>query len=250
MERENKRANWMNSRRMMQFYRQAEAEAEAAPLDEDFLSDPSLGRYAPYRLKETDIPESIRSFLTQVGLPNRFLDWRSPDEEREEAPGQAAPGMVFWLSCLRIREVKRKKYLIIGEARELSRSCITSGYGTPQEQRIWNKGESCTYAAAETKTGAVWTLTPSYDETSLTFVNSSLEQYLLAMAYWRGFYPGFAARVRDFTEKHPEKTELDYVFSNRRALYAPFRRRLEALDPEAAKKRSGYWQLMCDLSRY
>ena len=50
--------------------------------------------------------------------------------------------------------------------------------------------------------------------------------------------------------RSPDGSELDYIFKSRRSLYAPFLMRLKALDPEAAKKRTGFWRFMCDLSLY
>lgn len=250
MEQQSRVPNWMNDPTMLGFYRQVQAAGESLEPDSMYLSDVSLGRYPSYKLKDLAISEHLRNFLTKVGLPDRFLDWRSPDEEQEESEKQAAPGIVFWISCLRIEEIKRKKYLVIGESRELSRSCSTSGWGTPQEVQIWNKGESCAYIAVELKTETVWRIVPFYDENTLTFVNSSLEQYLLSMAYWRAFYQEFAQKIQAFREAHPDKTELDYVFKNHKELYGAFRRCLKALDPEAEKKRTGYWKFMCDLSLY
>lgn len=240
--------NWMNNPTMLEFYRKVQAAGGILEPDSVYLSDVSLGRYPVYKLKDLEISEHLRNFLTKTGLPDRFLDWRSPDEERDESEKQVAPGIVFWISCLRIEEIKREKYLVIGEARELSRSCSISGWGTLQEVQIWNKGESCAYMVVELKTETVWRLVPFYDENTLTFVNSSLEQYLLSMAYWRTFYQEFTQKIQTFREEHPDKTELDYVFKNQKNLYRPFRECLKALDPAAEKKRTGYWKFMCDLS--
>ena len=81
-------------------------------------------------------------------------------------------------------------------------------------------------------------------------MNGSLEQFLLSMAYWRSFYAAFSGKVRAFQKERPDGSELDYIFKSRRSLYAPFLMRLKALDPEAAKKRTGFWRFMCDLSLY
>ena len=76
--------------------------------DPDFLKDPKLGRYGEYQLKHLEIPQNIKDFLMQVGLPDQFLDFRSPDEEKDYKK-DVYPGVIFWVSCLRIETIKRKK---------------------------------------------------------------------------------------------------------------------------------------------
>ena len=239
--------DWTEYPSMVRFYEQAQAAEGSLELDEAFLHPPSLGLYNPYQLQNLELPEEIRNFLTQVGLPDKFETWRSPDEEAEDRRS-AASGIFFWVSCLRILEIRRKPYMVFGEARSLDRSSVVQNFGKPDEAWIWNKTESCAWLAVELKTGSVWNVVRELQDDTCTFVNGSLEQFLLSMAYWRSFYAGFSEKVRAFQKGHPDRSELDYIFKSRRSLYAPFLERLKALDPEAAKKRTGFWRFMCDLS--
>ena len=234
---------------MLRFYEQLREAGCSLEPDGEFLADPALGRYMARPLGGLGLPEGVHSFLTQVGLPDCFAGYRSPDEERDDGK-QVTKGTVFWISCLRIETVKRKKLLVIGESRALGRTCVTSGFETPEERNEWLKSEDVCCIAVELKTGAVWKWIHDSYEDILIFVNSSLSQYLLAMALWRSFYPGFAGQVEEFCAANPKKTELDFIFKNSKTLYAPFREALQALDPEAARKRQGYWRFMCDLSLY
>lgn len=250
MEQNEKRPNWMNYPPLIQFYRQVQAAGVKLEPDPKFLTDPELGRYEEYQLKGFEIPQTIKDFLMQVGLPDQFINWRSPMEERDARKMDVSSGEVFWVSCLKIKSLKRKKHLIIGEMRNLSRTCSISNHGKPNQTEKWNKIESTAYIVVELKTGSVWRWIPGYDETTLDFVNSSLEQYLLSMAYWRAFYPGFSARVNKFVEENPDQTELDYIFDHEEELYAPFLDVMKALDPSALKGTMSYWNFMCDLSLY
>lgn len=247
MNRPAEKPNWTEAPSMVRFYEQAQAAEGGLEPDEAFLRPPSLGLYEPYQLRGLELPEGIRDFLTHVGLPDRFETWRSPDEEAED---RRDAGIFFWVSCLRILELRRKRYLVIGESRSLGRSSAVRNYGKPDEVWIWNKTESRAWLAAELKTGSVWNLVPEFQDCTCTFVNGSLEQFLLSMAYWRSFYAAFSGKVRTFQKERPDGSELDYIFKSRRSLYAPFLMRLKALDPEAAKKRTGFWRFMCDLSLY
>lgn len=87
MEQQSRVPNWMNDPTMLGFYRQVQAAGESLEPDPVYLSDVSLGRYPSYKLKDLAISEHLRSFLTKIGLPGRFLDWRSPDEESGQAIG-------------------------------------------------------------------------------------------------------------------------------------------------------------------
>lgn len=234
---------WMNNGSMRALYERMQETAGSLEPDMDFLSYPNLGRYQEYRLKELALPENIRNFLSQVGLPDRFCGWRSPDEEQEYRRQDGYFGVVFPLKSLRLEQIGRRRFLIIGEERSLGR-CST----VCREVWSWWKTEECSYIAAELNTGKVYHWSRSYGEDFLIFINSSLEQYLFTMAYWRAFYPVLAENVRSFLEKQPEKTELDYIFKNRKKLYEPFWERIGVLDPDVRKKRSGYWKMMCDLS--
>ena len=183
----------------------------------------------------------------QVGLPDQFLDFRSPDEENDYKK-DVYPGVIFWVSCLRIETIKRKKYLVIGEYRSLNRACIISNANTPDETKKWEKSEESSPVVVELKTGTVWQWIHYYSEDEFTFINSSLEQYLLSMAYWQAFYPGFSKHVLDYLNKHPEKSELDYIFRNDKRLYNSFRSCLKVLDPPALRKRMAFWKRMTDIS--
>ena len=249
MEQQKQTPNWMKYPSLLQLYQQVrEAEVELEP-DPEFLKDPKLGRYEEYQLKDLEIPQNIKDFLMQVGLPDQFLDFRSPEEETEYKKDVYA-GVIFWVSCLRIETVKRKQYLVIGESRGLSRTCTTTNFGKPDQTDKWNKLEELVPVIVELKTGSVWRWMHYSDEDMLTFVNSSLEQYLLSMAYWQAFYLEFAAKVTNYLKRNPEKTELDYIFRNDKRLYRSFRSCLMALDPAALRKRMTYWKFMCDLSLY
>jgi hypothetical protein len=246
-----KTPNWMNYVPMLRFYKQLQKTEGGLKPDSEFLSDPSLGRYLEYHLKELALPKNIKSFLMQVGLPDQFSEWRSPDEETE-AGKNAHVGIVFGISCLDVKEFKGKKYLIIGENRSLSRTCVIANAGKPDEIKQWEKSESCSLIAVELETGEVWKWILGFsrtDEDIFIFVNSSLEQYLLSMACWRSFYLGFAQKVREFTEENPENTELDFIFDHDE-LYEPFLNTMELLDPTAVENEFSYWPFMCDLSLY
>ena len=123
-------------------------------------------------------------------------------------------------------------------------------YGKPDRRDEWSKTEELVLVVVELSTGTVWKWIHDPFGDVFSFINSSLEQYLLSMAYWRSFYKEFSAAVSGFLEKHPDKTELDYIFRNGKKLYAPFRSVMEALDPGVMRKRTGYWKFMCDLSLY
>ena len=234
---------------MLRLWQQVRDAGAGLEPDPDFLADPKLGRYIKNRLEPLALPPNVEEFLVQVGLPDRFLDHRSPDEARDDEKS-CCPGVVFWLSCLRLEKIKGKGYLVIGEYRALDRACSTVNFGKPDRKDVWMKTEDFAPVVVELKTGSVWRWMHDSFGDELTFINSSLEQYLLSMALWRAFYPELARQVAEYLAQHPEKTELDYIFPNRRALYAPFRAALQALDPDALKKRRTYWRFMCDLSLY
>ena len=61
--------DWTEYPSMVRFYEQAQAAEGSLELDEAFLQPPSLGLYNPYQLQSLELPEEIRNFLTQVGLP-------------------------------------------------------------------------------------------------------------------------------------------------------------------------------------
>ena len=240
MEQQKQTPNWMKYPSLLQLYQQVrEAEVELEP-DPEFLKDPKLGRYEEYQLKDLEIPQNIKNFLMEVGLPDQFLDFRSPEEETEYKKDVYA-GVIFWVSCLRIETVKRKQYLVIGESRGLSRTCTTTNFGKPDQTDKWNKLEELVPVIVELKTGSVWRWMHYSDEDMLTFVNSSLEQYLLSMAYWQAFYLEFAAKVTNYLKRNPEKTELDYIFRNDKRLYRWFRSCLIALEAGALRKSMWYW---------
>ena len=249
MEQQEKIPNWMKYPPLLQLYQQAQAAETGLEPDLKFLADPKLGRYEEYQLKHLEIPQNIKDFLMQVGLPDRFLDHRSPSEERENEKSTYR-GIIFGVSCLRIETVKRKKYLVIGEYRSLGRTCITTNLNKPDQTDQWDKIEDSVPVVVELKTGTVWKWIHYYSEDEFTFINSSLEQFLLSMAYWQAFYPEFAKNVLDYLEINPKKNELDYIFRNDKRLYGSFRSCLKALDPDALRKRMTYWKFMCDLSLY
>lgn len=249
MEQQEKTPNWMKYPPLLQFYRTVQESGCGLEPDPEFLRDPKLGRYEEYQLKGLEIPQNIKDFLMQVGLPDRFLDHRSPSEEKDNKKSSYL-GVIFWVSCLRIETVKRKKYLVIGEYRSLGRTCTTTNFNKPDRTDKWDKIEDSVPVVVELKTGTVWKWIHYYSEDEFTFINSSLEQYLLSMAYWQAFYPGFAKSVLNYLDKNPEKNELDYIFKNDKRLYRSFRSCLRVLDPDALRKRMTYWKFMCDLSLY
>lgn len=249
MEQTERRPNWMNYPPLLQFYENLQAAGAELEPDPEFLKEPRLGRYHSFQLKDLELPDAVRDFLTQVGLPDRFLDHRSPNEEEEDRRS-VYPGVVFWVKCLRVETVKRKRYLVIGEYRTLGRSCTTVNYGKPDRRDEWNKTEELVLVVVELSTGTVWKWVHDSFGDVFSFINSSLEQYLLSMACWRSFYPQFSQTVRAYTEQHPNQTELDYIFRHSKDLYAPFREVMEVLDPGVMRKRTGYWKFMCDLSLY
>lgn len=245
MDKQEKIPNWMNYSPMMQMYSQAQSVQGSLGPDMEFLSDVNLGRYRKYILDKFGLPDNIYNFLNQTGLPDRFVTWRSPDEEMEDKNSETYSGVLFTLRCLRIEKIKGRDFFVIGEDWSTGRSSEICG-----DEWTWWKTEECTYIVADMSMGKIWQWLHYTDADFLTYINSSLEQYLLSMAYWRAFYPVLVQTVRDFTEKNPEETELDYIFKHRKTLYAPFWERIKALDPEAAKKKHGYWKFMSDLSLY
>lgn len=245
MEEQKNTQNWMKYSPMLKLYKQVqETEIDLEP-DMQFLSDVNLGRYGEEKLKGFDLPENIWHFLNQVGLPDCFTTWRSPDEEKEHSAHKGYFGIIFSLRCLRIEKIKGRKFLIIGEDWNIDRYSIIS-------DKIWSwwKSENCSYIVVEINTGKVWQWVSFDNEDFLTYMNSSLEQYLLSMAYWRAFYPVLAQKVEAFIEKNPKKTELDYMFKHRKTLYAPFWGQMKALDAEVMRKRQSFWKFMSDMSLY
>jgi len=211
-----KTPNWMKYAPMFSFYKQSQAAGEDLEPDTKFLSDPSLGRYSEYQLKGLELPEKIKNFLMEVGLPDKFDDWRSPGEEKD-SQRDTYTGVIFGVSILNNREIDGKKYLMIGERCSLGRSCVITNSGKPDETKCWNKLEDRVYTAVELETGMVWKWIPKLsdkEEDIFTFINSSLEQYLLSMAYWRAFYPKFAGQVREYTAENPDDTEIDFIFDH------------------------------------
>jgi len=245
---EEKTPNWMTYPPLLQFYRQVQTAGGELEPDPDFLADPKLGRYTSYQLEKLNLPQNILDFLTKVGMPDQFEDHRSPDEEKDDKR-RVYTGFVFWISCIRVETIKRKKYLVIGERKALGRGCSIRNFGKPDQMDIWHKTEDSDYIVVELKTGTVWHWIPGYED-ALDFVNSSLEQFLLSMSFWRAFYPGFAGKVAGYLEEHPDKTEVDYIFDHDEELYAPFWNVLKVLDLRAGKKTTDFWNFMTDLSLY
>lgn len=247
MQGQEKIQNWMKYSPILELYKKVQGTEIDLEPDMQFLSDVHLGRYREYILKELGLPENIWDFLNKVGLPDRFTTWRSPDEERQSKADEGYFGIVFSLRCLRVEKIKGQRFLVIGEDWNLGRSSMISN-------KIWSwwKTEDCSYIVVEIKTGKVWQWVHfDFDNKDfLTYINSSLEQYLLSMAYWKAFYPVFAQKVKEFIEKNPEKTELDYIFKYRKILYAPFWGQIKELDAEAMRKRQSFWKFMSDISLY
>lgn len=237
--------NCMNYDTMLHLYEKIKDEKNDLEIDMKFLSDTYLGRYESYILDKLNLPDNIYKFLNEVGLPNRFFDWRSPDEELECKNQTGYLGMIFSLRCLHIEKVKGKNFLVIGECYNIGRYEIIS-----QGKRSCWKDESIAYIIVEIKTGKVYQLIKSFNEDFISYINSSLEQFVLSMACWKSFYPIFAEKVIKFKEENPEKTEIDYIFKNEKKLYQPFLNSLRILDNEAMRKRNCYWKFMCDLSLY
>lgn len=143
MEKQKEIPNWMTYSSMSQLYKQSQASESSLELDMKFLSDSGLGRYQNYLLDKLDLSQAIQNFLNQVGLPDRFTTWRSPDEEKEAKKQESYFGIIFSLRCLRIEEIKQRKFLIIGEERSLGRSSI-SCKSTDCQTWTWWKTEECT----------------------------------------------------------------------------------------------------------
>ena len=245
MDRAERKPNWMNYSPMLKMYRQAQSVQGILEPDMEFLSEVNLGRYRKYILDRFGLPDNIYNFLNQTGLPDRFITWRSPDEEMEDKNKQSCSGVFFTLRCLRTEKIKKRDFFVIGEDWSMGRCSEVCG-----DEWTWWKEEECTCIVADISTGEIWQWFHYTDTDFLAYINSSLEQYLLSMAYWRAFYPLLAQKTSEFTAKNPEETELDYIFKHHKTLYTPFWERIKALDPEAAKKRNGYWRFMSDLSLY
>lgn len=251
MEQMEKRPNWMNYPPMLQFYQQVQETGCGLEPDPDLLADPRLGRYREYQLKKFEIPPSIKDFLMQVGLPDQFRPFRLPSEEHEDRY-RVYLGTLFWASCLRNETINKKKYLVIGESREFLASSSSTCYKRPDgtEEHIWrhNKEDSVSYEVVELKTGSVWTWYHDSFGDELTFVNSSLEQYLLSMAYWQSFFRDFSKKIESYLKRNKDKHEWEYVDRNRKTLYAPFLNCMKTLDPPALRKRMAFWKRMTDIS--
>ena len=249
MEQE-KTPNWMKYPPLLQCYRQVqEAGVELEP-DPDFLEDPKLGRYLENQLKNLELSQSVKDFLMNVGLPDQFRPFRLPSDEKSGK--HVYLGTMFWVSCLRNEAVNKKKYLVIGESRGFSPIVFTSEREMPDgaKEKIWNyfKGEHVSYEVVELKTGSVWTWYHDSYGDELSFVNSSLEQYLLSMAYWQSFYRDFSQKIEGYLKKNKDKREWEYVDRNRKRLYAPFIECIKILDPPALRKRMTIWKRLTDIS--
>ena len=92
--------NWMKYPPMFRLYEQAQTAKSDLEIDIEFLSDPYLGRYPEDKLNKLELPETIYSFLNQIGLPDRFSTWRSPDEEIDDKSQDTYLGVVFSLSIV------------------------------------------------------------------------------------------------------------------------------------------------------
>lgn len=242
--------NWMNYPPLLRLYQQVQSAKGALEPSPDFLDDARLGRYQEYQLKNLEMSQNIRDFLTEVGLPDRFRPFRLPSEEKS---GKLVYlGTLYWVSCLRNEIISRKKYLVIAEDREFVPSASGTKCVKPDgtEEYIFrnNKMESVSYVVAELKTGSVWSWYHDSFGDELTFINSSLEQYLLSMAYWESFYAQFSEKIENYLKRNKNKREWEYVERNRRTLYAPFLNCMKALDPPALRKRMTYWKQMVDIS--
>ena len=130
--------NWMKYPPMFRLYEQAQTAKSDLEIDIEFLSDPYLGRYPEDKLNKLELPETIYSFLNQIGLPDRFSTWRSPDEEIDDKSQDTYLGVVFSLRCLCIQKVNRRKFLIIGENWNLNRYSIINN-----DLWTWWKTENC-----------------------------------------------------------------------------------------------------------
>ena len=250
MEQMEKTPNWMKYPSMLQFYRTVQESGCGLEPDPDFLEDPRLGRYQEHQLKNLEVPQNIKDFLTEVGLPDQFRPFRLPSDERSGK--HVYLGTMFWVSCLRNETIKKKKYLVIGESRGFNPIVITSERekpdGTKEKIRDYFKGEHVSYEVVELKTGSVWTWYRDSFGDELSFVNSSLEQYLLSMAYWKSFYQGFSEKIESYLKKNKDKREWEYVERNRKRLYAPFIECMKILDPPALRKRMTIWKRLTDIS--
>ena len=248
MEQE-KTPNWMKYPPLLQFYQQVQAaEVELEP-DPDFLEDPKLGRYQEHQLKHFEMSQTIKDFLMNVGLPDQFRPFRLPSDEKSGK--HVYLGTMFWVSCLRNETINKKKYLVIGESRGFNPIVIISKREGPDgtKEEIWDyfKGEHVSYEVVELKTGSVWTWYHDSYGDELSFVNSSLEQYLLSMAYWQSFYQDFSEKIESYLKKNKDKREWEYVERNRKKLYAPFLECMKTLDPPALRKRMTIWKRLTDI---
>ena len=248
MEQE-KTPNWMKYPPLLQFYQQVQAaEVELEP-DPDFLEDPKLGRYQEHQLKNFEMSQTIKDFLMNVGLPDQFRPFRLPSDEKSGK--HVYLGTMFWVSCLRNETINKKKYLVIGESRGFNPIVIISKREGPDgtKEEIWDyfKGEHVSYEVVELKTGSVWTWYHDSYGDELSFVNSSLEQYLLSMAYWQSFYQDFSEKIESYLKKNKDKREWEYVERNRKKLYAPFLECMKTLDPPALRQRMTIWKRLTDI---
>ena len=250
MEQQEKTPNWMKYPPLLRLYQAVQTAEVGLKPDPDFLEDPKLGRYQEYQLKDLEISQGIKDFLTEVGLPDQFRPFRLPSEEKSEK--HVYLGTLFWVSCLRNETINKKKYLVVGESRAFYPTVITSEGekpdGTKEKVRDYFKGENVSYEVVELKTGSVWTWYHDSCEDRLSFVNSSLEQYLLSMAYWQSFYRDFSQKIESYLKKNKDKREWEYVERNRKKLYTPFMECMKTLDPPALRKRMTIWKRLTDIS--
>mgnify|MGYP002510534599 CR=1 FL=1 len=250
MEQNVKCPNWMNHSPMVQFYQQVQAVGVELEPDPAFLENSRLGRYQEHQLKDLEMSYSIKDFLTKVGLPDQFRPFRLPSDEKSGK--HVYLGTLFWVSCLRNEKINRKKYLVIGENRAFNPTVIVSererSDGTIEKVWDYFKGEHVSYEIVELKTGSVWTWYHDSYGDDLSFVNSSLEQYLLSMAYWQSFYQDFSEKIGSYLKENKDKREWEYVEKNRKKLYAPFIECIKILDPPALRKRMTVWKRLTDIS--
>ena len=143
MDRAERKPNWMNYSPMLKMYRQAQSVQGILEPDMEFLSDVNLGRYRKYILDRFGLPDNIYNFLNQTGLPDRFITWRSPDEEMEDKNKQSCSGVFFTLRCLRTEKIKKRDFFVIGEDWSMGRCSEVCG-----DEWTWWKGEECTWIGA------------------------------------------------------------------------------------------------------
>ncbi len=214
--------------------------------DTDFLK--SLSPVNANSLSELEIPNEIKQFLTNIGLPKEVCFAREPEEMEEKDLYKIS----FPLEKFYIKNIEGAIYLCIGGRKGIDKSYIHNSEGTLIEE--YEHVYTSEYLVC-ISTGEVWYVNDSdlkWDgeiwrmadiDLEMQFINSSIEQFILSVACWRAFYPQFEQKYLEVDG------DLGYIFDHNE-IYDTFLNTMQILDSKAVEYEFNYWWYMCDLSLY